>query len=379
MTGSIKSFFSKKGNLVSTSTSSLSSSPSAILSSHENQKSIENISSTDHNQFQPSQSLNSPSKILSKLEAVNCEEIASLTKTEIDNAEYEKERILNMSVLYGFPASKIRKITPTKASKFFKKMSLASAVTKNINRTDMDCNRTNSEVNVTATTVTASNNNSNNNNNNNNDNDSEYKNENNSIQAHNVKNDNNHNLHLMQNQSNSCHTHENNVQKTTRTYDEYMFQAIDGEIPHQPHTNKHPNVLITRSNLHPNRGISAAEIENRNENGNENENENGNGNGNGNKIVNTKDKLRKVIRTNSCDSENEVEIIIPYQMTVESTHTHIHTNADALADALAHAHADVDVDAHTRHVDKVKRVIERTEQQTMQKKRLVGSSKPFSR
>ena len=309
---------------------------------------------------------------------MNCEEIVSLTKTEIDNAEYEKERIYNMSVLYGFPASKIRKITPKKASKFFKKMSLASALTENIERTDMNCNRTSSEINVTATTVTANNNNNdknNNNDNNNNNNDSEHENENTSIQAQNVKNDNNHNLDLMQNQSNSCHSHENNVQKITRTYDEYMFQAIDGEISHQPQTNKYSNAFITRSNLKANRETSAAEIENRNENRNVNENKNENENKsksksrsndenkNGNEIVNTEDELRKVTRTNSWDSENEVEIIVPYQMTVKSTH----------------AHTDVDANAHTRHVDRVKRVIERTEQQTMQKKRLVGSSKPFSR
>ena len=357
------------------------------MSSYENRKSVENIASTDYNKFQPSESLNTPSKILSKLEILNCEETVSLEKRAIDNAEYEKERILNMSVLYGYPVSKIRKITPKKASKFFKKTSLAIAVTKNI-----DFNRTNTEINFTATTVTANNNGNNknddinhinnhnriNNDNDNNDNhninddnndngsnDSECKNEITSIRSQNVKNDNNHYLNLMQYQSYSCHTHENNASKVTRTYDEYMFQAIDREISQQPHTNINSTALMTRSNLQTNGEISSAEIENSNENSSENANKSRRRSNDENKneyrIVNSNDESRKVVTTNSCDSDNEVEVIVPYQTSVESTHTH------------------ADVHAHTRHVDRMKRVIERTEQQTTQKKRLVGGSKPFSR
>lgn len=401
-TGSIQSFFSKKNNLVSTSTSTSSSSSRAILSSNEHFKSIENITSTACDKFQSSESLNTSSKILSKLESVNCEKNVSLEKTAIDNAEYEKERILNMSVLYGYPASKISKITPKKASKFFKKTSLAIVVTKNIERTDIDYNRTNTEINFTPTTVTSNNHGNNLNNNinnninnhnhiksdndhydnhnknknydyNNDNNDSEYDNVNTSDRSQNVKNDNNHYLNLMQYQSNSCHSHESNAPKVTRTYDEYMFQAIDGEISQQLHTNINSTALITTSNLQTDEEISAAEIENKNENKNENRNENKNEKGNKtrcrsndknkneNKIVCTNDESRKVMTTNSFDSDNDVEVIVPYQTPIESTLTH------------------ADEHAHTRHVDRTKRVIERTEHQTVQKKRLVGSSKPFSR
>ena len=310
----------------------------------ENQNTIQNNHTFDN--VQPSKFPIISSEILSKSASVKCE--APFTEIETSNAEYEKERKLNLSVLYGIPASKIKKTTPKKVSKFFKKISLPSAVheipevAKFVNVGDR---RKNTEVTSTAI---ADDNDSNNewskDNVINGKDDSQYKDNTKILQLRQLEDDGD----MLQYQSKNCNVHEYQIanaceKKTIRTYDEFSFQAIQIENLHHPHTKANLASLMTCNSLRTDSERDETfEYESKFKNKNEHE-------------IDNKNESRSEITTAVCDDCNEVEIIVPYQLTSQQAR------------------------AHTRHEDNVKSVMTRIEQQPIKKKRLVGSSKPFSR
>jgi hypothetical protein len=342
---------------------------------------------------------------------LNTEELhgnSTTQETEIanHNAEYEKERKLNLSVLYGIPSSKIKKTTPKKVSKFFRKISLNGAEDKN-NHEIKDCqnNYFNSKNNEITSTVNKIDYDIGSNVNNNNDshkknhyNDNNFNNDN-----HNIVRENNdkfekpgqfQNLddssNLMQFQFNSGINHENqNSSNLSRTYDQFSFQETKSVklCPPHPMNNEFSsmtqhtfNADIKNDMICNNESGNNDEIEYENKNGDKNENENENKSENN-------EELRRELKASVHDDDNEVEIIAPYQSPFGHTHTyaqaHTNTHSNSYAHTQVQAHANTSThtrtNTQTRHDDSVKRVMTRTEKQPAQKKRLVGTSKPFSR
>ena len=326
------------------------------------------------------------------------------------NAEYEKEIKLNLSVLYGIPSSKIKKTTPKKVSKFFRKISLNGAENKN-NHENKVCknNDYNSKNNGLSSSVSKIeyDNCSNVNNNNVNNNNVNINNVNNNVNSHdnnnyNDDNSNNYthkivqknndklekigqlqnldnNSNLMQFQFNSGINHENqNSNNISRTYDQFSFQETKSVKSHTM-TNEfssitqHTYIADTNKEMICNtESWNKNEIENEMKNGDKNENEN-------EKKSENNEDFRSDLKESVRDDDNEVEIIEPHQSPFGYTHTYAQAHTNTSACTSTHTSTDTSSRTHTRHDDSVKRVMTRTEKQPAQKKRLVGTSKPFSR
>ena len=314
-------------------------------------------------------------------------------ETEIANAEYEKERRLNLSVLYGIPASKIKKTTPKKVSKFFRKISLNGDENKNNEKIEHQKNDYSSKSNEMSSVneieyydgINVNNNNVNNDidshnkshyNDNNSNNDS-Y----NTSQKTNDKFDKSgqlrnldDNSNLMQFQSNSRINHENQKSNTlSRTYDQFSFQVKKDVKSCPSHKMKSGFSSMTQ---HTYNADTKKDMICNNESGNNNAIEYGSKNRNKNENENESEndkELRTELEESGRDDDNEVEVIAPYQSPFGHTHTY------ALANTNTHTNSYAHTNTRTQHNDSVKRVMTRTEKQPAQKKRLVSTSKPFSR